>query len=94
MNFIGRQPGKITVPSNGISTIRGHVRKNPDRRAVSSNEKTLTYRELWERSSRIANAMIKAGLSKNDLVITYMPNSAHIVLNFCRCRYDRMPYNN
>ena len=79
MDFIGRQPGRKTVTSNGINTLRGHVRKNPNGMAVRTETSSLTYRELWRRATKLANAMLAQGIQKGDLVITYMPNCPQYV---------------
>ena len=79
MNFVGRQPGKKSVTSNGINTIRGHVKKNPNNIAVKTEKNSLTYRELWTRVVKLANAMDAKGIKKGDLVITYMPNCTECV---------------
>ncbi len=74
MEFIGKQPGKTTLTSNGINTIRGHVLKNPHRVAVRTEQFSETYAELWQRATQLANALLDLGMTKKDLVITYMPN--------------------
>jgi long-chain acyl-CoA synthetase len=74
MDFIGKQPGKKTLTSNGINTLRGHVRKNPHKIAVRNDKVSLTYAQLWQRASQLANAMLDCGIGKGDPVITYMPN--------------------
>ncbi len=79
MNFVGRQPGKKVVTSNGINTIRGHVRKNPNNLAVRTEKSSLTYRELWQRAIKLANALQTQGVKKGDLIITYMPNCPECV---------------
>ncbi|HON79584.1 MAG TPA: AMP-binding protein [Spirochaetota bacterium] len=79
MDFTGKQPGKKTATSTGVSTIRGHVRKNPDRIAIINGDINRTYKELWERAAMLANAMLDAGVKKYDPVITYMPNTFHYI---------------
>ncbi|HOB11829.1 MAG TPA: AMP-binding protein [Syntrophomonadaceae bacterium] len=75
MDFIGKQPGKTSLTSNGISTIRGHVKKRPDRMALRTETFSETYAEMWQRCTRFANALLDRGIKKPDLVATYMPNS-------------------
>ncbi len=79
MDFIGKQPGKITLTSNGINTIRGHVCKNPHSIAIRTEEKTLTYGQLWERATKLANSMLAHGIGKGNAVITYMPNNEQYI---------------
>ena len=74
MDFVGKQPGKDTLTGNGLNTIRGHVRKSPNKIAVRTENESLTYNQLWQRSIKLANSMIGQGINKNDLIITYMPN--------------------
>ncbi len=79
MDFIGKQPGKTSLTSNGISTIRGHVQKHPDRIALKTEDFSETYAEMWQRCVRLANALLAKGLNKPDLIATYMPNSYQFV---------------
>ena len=79
MDFIGKQPGKKTATSNGINTIRGHVRKNPGKIALKTENLSITYAMLWERSIRLSNAILDLGMSKNDSMITYMANCPEYV---------------
>lgn len=74
MNFIGMQEGKTNLTSTGTETIRGHVRKNPNHLALVTEDFSETYAEMWERSCRLGNAMLDIGLTKEDLVLTFMPN--------------------
>ena len=74
MDFVEKQPGKDTLTGNGLNTIRGHVRKSPNKIAVRTENESLTYNQLWQRSIKLANSMIRQGINKNDLIITYMPN--------------------
>ncbi|HOP63924.1 MAG TPA: AMP-binding protein [Spirochaetota bacterium] len=79
MDFNGKQPGKKTATNTGISTVRGHVRKYPDNVAIINGDITMTYSELWERVLKLSNAMLNMGMTKNDPVITYMPNTYHYI---------------
>ncbi|MBP1761913.1 MAG: AMP-dependent CoA ligase/synthetase [Firmicutes bacterium] len=79
MDFIGKQPGKTTLTSTGISTIRGHVKKHPDRIALKTEGFSETYAEMWQRCMQLANALLALDLKKPDLVATYMPNSYQFV---------------
>jgi acyl-CoA synthetase (AMP-forming)/AMP-acid ligase II len=40
----------------------------PDKRAIVDSRRTVTYRELHERTSRLANYLLAQGVSKGDLV--------------------------
>ncbi len=74
MDFIGKQPGKTTLTSNGLTSIRGHVVKRPDKIALKTETFSETYAEMWQRCTQMANALLSKGLKKPDLMITYMPN--------------------
>ncbi len=74
MDFVGKQPGKTTLTSTGLATIRGHVIKRPNQIALKTETYSSTYAEMWERCSRLANSLLDKGFSKPDLIITYMPN--------------------
>lgn len=74
MDFIGMQPGKTSLTSNCLNTVRGHVVKNPNKIALRTENFSETYAEMWQRCTRLANAMIDIGIKKPDLAITYMPN--------------------
>ena len=75
MSFIGRQPGRKTVTSSGFNSIRGHVRKTPDKVAIKTEKSSLTYKQLWQRATKLANSMVSCGIKKGDLIVTYMANS-------------------
>ncbi len=79
MEFTGKQPGKKTATNTGTSTIRGHVRKHPESIAIINGDVTMTYGRLWQRVVKLANSMLDKGLTKNDPVITYMPNTFHYI---------------
>jgi len=79
MEFIGKQPGRKTMTSTGLSTIRGHVKKRPDKIALKTENFSETYAEMWQRCTRLANALLEKGIKKPDLMITYMPNCYQFV---------------
>jgi long-chain acyl-CoA synthetase len=55
--------------------VRQHARTNPERAAVTFAETTLTWRELDERSSRVANALIAEGVRPGGRVAVLARNS-------------------
>ncbi len=79
MEFVGKQPGRTALTSNGVSTIRGHVYKRPDKVAIKTENFSETYLEMWQRCTQLANALLDKGIKKPDLVATYMPNSFQFV---------------
>ncbi|HRS82133.1 MAG TPA: class I adenylate-forming enzyme family protein, partial [Smithellaceae bacterium] len=50
-------------------------RRYPDRIAIRFYERDITYRELDEQSSRVANGLLKLGVEKGDRVCLLMDNS-------------------
>ncbi len=74
MDFIGKNPGKTTLISNGITSIRGQVIKRPDKIALKTENFSETYAEMWQRSTQLANALLAKGLKKSDLIIIYTAN--------------------
>jgi long-chain acyl-CoA synthetase len=73
MDF-GRIPGKFSYSDNSISTMRKNALKAPTKPAVIHEDTVLTWQEFWERSNRLANALIKLGLKKGDRVQIFLPN--------------------
>ncbi|WP_373510276.1 AMP-binding protein [Thiocapsa sp.] len=55
----------------------------PDQEILISPEKRLTSKELLDRSSRIANALLDLGLKKGDKVGVLLTNSYQSVESFC-----------
>jgi long-chain acyl-CoA synthetase len=51
----------------------------PERTAIISGERRVTYAELDEASNKVANALVKMGLSKGDRVATLLANSPEFV---------------
>lgn len=78
MDFIGRQPGR-GIGSNGMSSFRSYAKKYPDRIALRMENFSETWGEMWERSTRLANALLDNGIQKGDMAATYMPNCYQFV---------------
>ncbi len=57
------------------------VERNPDGDALVSGDRTLTYRELDRRSSRIARALIADGIGPEDIVAVAITRSMDSVLS-------------
>ncbi len=74
MDFPGKKAGKTSLSSNSINTMRGHVSKHPQQIAIQTEERSETYQEMWDRCTKLANALLDLGISKTDRLITYMPN--------------------
>lgn len=54
----------------------------PDRVAIIDGERNFTYREFWERSNKLSNALLKAGIGKGDRVCILSPNSHFFLESF------------
>lgn len=54
-------------------TVGGAIR-HPERTAVVSGETRYTFRELHQRSNRLANALLGLGLGKGDILSVYADN--------------------
>ncbi|NLJ71421.1 MAG: AMP-binding protein [Syntrophomonadaceae bacterium] len=91
MDFIGKQPGKTTATSTGLSTIRGHVVKRPNQIALKTETFSETYAEMWQRCTQMANALLDKGFAKPDLAITYMPNCYQYVEIIVACLMAGLP---
>jgi long-chain acyl-CoA synthetase len=52
-----------------VSVIRDHALARPDAPAVTGDGRTLTYAEVHARSSRLAGALLEAGLSRGSRVV-------------------------
>jgi len=73
MDF-GRKPGNKSYSDDSTSTLRMNILKNPEKPAVICEDVMLTWRQVWERSNRLANAFIRLGLKKEDRVLVFLPN--------------------
>ncbi|MDQ1336037.1 MAG: hypothetical protein QG552_2987 [Thermodesulfobacteriota bacterium] len=52
----------------------GGAYRHPERTAVVSGETRYTYLQLHKRSNRLANALLRLGLKKSDIVCVYADN--------------------
>ena len=60
---------KIHFKENNILNLfKKQVRKNPLKTAVVANNQSITYRELDEKSSKLANYMLNNGIHSKDIV--------------------------
>ncbi|MGW4018518.1 amino acid adenylation domain-containing protein, partial [Rhodococcus ruber] len=76
----GQVPGASVWTSTLPNLLAEAVAKNPDGIAVTSAGRALTYRELDERSSRLARVLLQRGVGSNDLVAVAVPRSIDSVL--------------
>jgi fatty-acyl-CoA synthase len=76
--------------------IRDRAALTPDRVAIESPDRAITYRELDERSDRLARTLLDAGLRRGDRLATLTPNSPENVEAFFACAkagFMLMPLN-
>ncbi|MGW7428025.1 amino acid adenylation domain-containing protein [Streptomyces sp. NPDC054861] len=69
-------PGADTVPE----LFAAQATATPDAPALTADGATWTYRELDERSNRLARALIARGIGPEDVVAVALPRSADLVL--------------
>lgn len=55
------------------------VERTPDKTAVISCDRTLTYRELNEEANRIAHGLIEKGVKSGDIVAFALPRDSHLI---------------
>ena len=73
----GAVPGKVFRSElNPVDFLRRAAYMYPERVAVVDGERRCSYRDLAERSWRLANALRSAGLGKGDRVATLLFNSS------------------
>jgi acyl-CoA synthetase (AMP-forming)/AMP-acid ligase II len=71
------------LADNLLHLLRAAVDAQPDREAVVELGGTrLTYRELWDRSARVAGGLRAAGVVPGDRVAIRFPNGVDWVLGF------------
>ena len=61
-------------------SLRATARRLPDKAAVITEGRTLSYRELDEGSDRVAAWIATAGLERGDRVAVELPNGADAAL--------------
>jgi len=71
---------EATSPATLPEIFRAAVTRNPDGIAVLCGATELTYRELDDRSDRVARALIARGIGPGDLVAIGVARSVHSVL--------------
>ncbi len=67
-----------------------HAAKNPERRAIvfegePGDVRTLTYGELKDEVSRLANALKALGVGKGDRVLVYLPMIPELAMTMLAC---------
>jgi long-chain acyl-CoA synthetase len=62
--------------------LRRNVRYFPDREAIVDGDERLTFRDLYQRSNRLAHALLKRGIGKGGRV-GIIERNCHQYLEFC-----------
>src|SRR6185437_15404023 len=70
------------LPVNLVEMLRASVAEAPDREAVTDFHVSLTYRELWDASSRVAGGLRGEGVQRGDRVAIRLGNGVDWVLAF------------
>ena len=71
------------LPVTLLDMLAGHVDSRPDSEAVVEvGADRLTYRQLWDRASRVAGGLRAAGLKRGDRVAVRYPAGINWVLAF------------
>jgi len=73
----------VGLPSSLVTMLRTSVDRNPDGEAlVEVGGERLTYRQLWDRSARVAGGLVAAGVQRGDRVANLLPAGVDWVLAF------------
>jgi fatty-acyl-CoA synthase len=86
----------VTAPLTLDRWIRDRAALTPDRVAIDYLDREITYRELDERSDRLARTLLDAGLRRGDRLATLTANSPGNVEAFFACAkagFMLMPLN-
>jgi acyl-coenzyme A synthetase/AMP-(fatty) acid ligase len=81
------------------SWIAQHARVRPDAPAIIAGSRSISYRELHERSLRVAEGLRRMGIQRGDVVAVQLPNVPEFVITYLAvCRLGavvctiHMPY--
>jgi cyclohexanecarboxylate-CoA ligase len=83
--------GEVTLDDIFRANVAAHPNRlaladAPNRAVFSSGEpRRLTYRELAAEVERVTGGLIGAGLRKDDVVVTQMPNIAELAIVYLAC---------
>src|SRR6185369_8376581 len=70
-------------PSSLVEMLRATVDKSPDHEAiVELGGERINYRQLWERSARVAGGLKKLGINRGDRVAIRLGNGIDWCLAF------------
>ncbi|MFA6618479.1 MAG: class I adenylate-forming enzyme family protein [Candidatus Neomarinimicrobiota bacterium] len=65
--------GVVNIISNYLTFFK-HVQRAPDEVFIYSEDKKLTYKEVFESSLKLANHFNQQGIKKNSRVVVMLPN--------------------
>ncbi len=82
--FVG---GKTNAAYNALDVI---MQKKPDKKAIiwegeNGEERILTYADLLQEVSKLANALKKLGVKKGDRVTIYLPMVPELIISLLAC---------
>ena len=69
-----------------VNSLLLDARQWPDKPAVISGQKTLSYSELDDQSNRLANALKAIGVGKNDRIALLLKGCVEWMVAFCACQ--------
>ncbi|GMK46771.1 long-chain-fatty-acid--CoA ligase [Paenibacillus glycanilyticus] len=76
-------PASLDYPNHGIPQfLVNAVEKFPANEAVHFLGKSLTYRELYDHTCRLANGLISLGVNRGDRVAIMLPNCPQAVISY------------
>ncbi|WP_026673405.1 long-chain-fatty-acid--CoA ligase [Alkalihalobacterium bogoriense] len=76
-------PTTIQYPETSlVSFLEKAYKKNPDQRAILFMGSTLTYKELYESTVKLANGLKDLGLQSGDRVSIMLPNCPQAVISY------------
>lgn len=72
---------KFPERSNIVKIFKEQVKNRPKKTAISFEGNEITYNELDIRSDKVANALIKRGIKKSDIVAIFLPKSLNFFIS-------------
>ena len=76
-------PEKIDLPELPIGNmLQGAAAKYGDRTALIFHEVSITFKQLYEESLKLANALNTLGYGTGDVISVYLPNSIQYVIAY------------
>ena len=73
---------QAAVPSSVADVFEGALAAAPDREALVTRTRRLTYRQLHEEADRAAQALRAVGIGPGDRVAASLPNEVDVVVAF------------